>query len=49
VRQAFPAAADANDFTIDFAGAIDHCLDDRVETRNIAAAGEDADTLRGHE
>ena len=48
VRQAFPAAADADHLAADLAAAIDHRFDDGIQTRDVAAARENADTLRCH-
>ena len=42
VRQAFPAAADTDDFAIVFGAAKDYFLDDRVEAGNIAATGQNS-------
>ena len=49
VRQSFPAAADADHLAADFAAPVNHRLDDGIQSRNVAAAGEDADTLRSHD
>ena len=49
VGQPFPAAADADHFAADLAATVDHRLDDGIQSRNIAAAREDTDTLRSHE
>ena len=49
VGQAFPAAADADDFAADFAATVDHRLDHGIQTRDVAAARENTDTLRSHE
>ena len=49
VGKTHPAAADANDLVVAGSGsAVDHRLDDGVETGNVAAAGEDPDALPSH-
>ena len=42
VGQALPAAADAEDLVAGLGRPVDDALDDGVETRDVAAAGEDA-------
>ena len=46
MRQAFPPAADADGRVTGLRGAIDDTLDDGVETRDVASAGEDRDPFR---
>jgi hypothetical protein len=45
VGQPLPAAADAESLPADLAGAVDDALDDRIQARDVAAAGEDSDAL----
>ncbi len=47
VGQPLPPATDAEDRVARLGGAVDHALDDGVETGDVAAAGEDRDALRG--
>jgi hypothetical protein len=46
MRQALPAFADADNFDVVLGTAINDAFDDRVKTRDVAAAGEDTDFLR---
>jgi hypothetical protein len=48
VGKTFPAAPDADDLATDFAAAVNNRFDNRVQSRNIAAARENTDTLRRH-
>ncbi len=48
VGQAFPPAADADDFAADLATAVDDALDNGIQSGHIAAAGEDTYTLCCH-
>ena len=49
VGQPFPAAADPEDLVAHLGRAVDDALDDGVEARDVAAAGQDPDALqRGH-
>ena len=45
--QALPAAANADDFAVEFGGAVGDFLDHRVKTRDVAAASEDSNSF-GH-
>ena len=45
VGQRLPAAAQADDFAADLARSIDHCLDDGIQTGDIAATGQNADAF----
>ena len=45
MRDPFPPAAKADYLISDVRTTIDYTLDDRVQTRNVAAAGEDADAF----
>ena len=47
--EALPAAANAGDFDALVGAAVDDVLDDGVETGNITASGENADSTGGHE
>jgi hypothetical protein len=49
VRQAFPSAPDADDLAPDFVAPIDYGFDYGIQTRHVAAAGEDTYTLSSHE
>ena len=49
VGQPFPAAANADHFAAHFASAVNHRLDHGIQSRNVAAAREYADTLRSHD
>jgi len=50
VRQALPAAADADDLEAELGGLVHHGLDDGIETGNVAAPGKNADAADlGHE
>src|SRR6185503_10549924 len=46
VSEPFPAAPEADDLHAHLGGPVGHALDDRVESRHVAAAGEHADSLR---
>jgi hypothetical protein len=46
VRQALPAAPDADDLHAQLGRAVGDALDDRVESRHVAAAGQHADSSR---
>ena len=46
VGQALPAAADADDLVADLGRPVDDRLDDRVQARDVAAAGQDSDPSR---
>ena len=45
VRRAFPALAKSDHFASEFARAIDHRFDHRVQARYVAATGENADLI----
>ena len=49
VGQAFPPAADAGDFNLHLAAAIDNTLDDRVQPGDVAPSGKDSDAFGCHE
>ena len=49
VGQPFPAAANADHLAANFASTVHHRLDHGIQTRNVAAARENTDTLRSHE
>jgi hypothetical protein len=49
VRESFPASSDAGYFDAVIAGSVRDVLDDRIETWDIAATGQDAYALRRHE
>ena len=46
--QAFPTAADANDFAVVLATAIHDALDNGVQAGDVSAAGEDSKSLFRH-
>jgi hypothetical protein len=49
VGEPLPATADAEGGVPDLGGAVDHALDDGVEARDVASAGQDGDAFRfGH-
>src|SRR6266700_4183197 len=48
VRERFPTAAQTADLDVVVACAIRYALDDRIETGNVAAAGENADAHFRH-
>ena len=45
VGETLPAAADAEGRVPDLGGAVDHALDDGVEARDVASAGQDGDAF----
>ncbi len=47
--QALPAAANADDFAADFTSTVNHRFDHGIQSRNIAAARENADSFCSHE
>jgi len=42
-----PSAANADDFAVEFGSAVGNFFDDRVESRDVSATGEDHDSF-GH-
>jgi hypothetical protein len=40
---------DAKNLVSDFRSSVDNRFDDRIQARDIAAAGENANALRGHD
>jgi hypothetical protein len=48
VCERLPAATQTDNLDVVFAAAIGSALDNGVETRNIAAASENTDTLYSH-
>ena len=45
VREAFPAAADAYNLAAVFRAPVNHFFDDGIQPGNVAAAGENANTV----
>ena len=45
MREAFPSAADADDFAVVFRAPVDHFFDDGIQPGNVAAAGENANSV----
>ena len=49
MREALPAAANADHLAADLASTVDHRLDHGIQPRHVAAAREYTDTLHSHE